>query len=854
MAKLVYISTNSNAMHSINISPGQVLYCGDMTETYYDTSGGKRVLINKVRYFYTDTDRLAVTVDRLNTETLYVVTSKGTFYRWSLSTDWQQVLYTADLFDVVDLFENLVPSTIEQYGTKVAPRTLASQVFTKAGERVQDVLDDITRLGKTYRYITSDGSNSYEIPMPFKNYLELGNYIELYINNQYVAPKYYNIDPVGDGSRGTLTFANGYAAPSNGKEIAITYTYNTTRVRDTVYDGYNGNYIVDGTIPLRKLEKYSDSYLVDDSNSAATSKAVYNLYSSMNEKVTLIAGNLIAYATSYNTGAELKTDIPNFQVVDNSTIYLTLHEPVIKGATLSVNGGLPVPIYLNYKTPIESGLDEGDVLSLTYSKMYNKFFVNSSVAYRLNHYRQLYECVGGDTTIVIDMPDFIQGYDTLHVTHNNLKLVEGVNFVVNGHNLVLLYTPEAGDIIELEMDKVMGNGLPMDGNTIMKEITFTEQVIFKGGPVSLQDVNVLLPNGGYIDKETGDIHGGGNISAEGKITGSILESTINDGETPPLIVNSSVMVPNLNADMVDNYHADDMTLPDRSIEFIIDGESDIMDPAIQIALRSFLGRISTLQSRLIGVEDSDRIKPEKQSYYEVFGYEYEWDPNEALFNENIRDTLEEVVYQLDELRFAMVKYDTLDDLNISLDDINEMNGREFVKTDYLAPEQTNLLGTWADMAAYIDYALLTLEAEGIKACDQDTHDVLIAKEHEAVLDAIENFDPTKYLEENMNPDFDWGDWDLDETGASQATGMRAIYLKTNKKRFYPITHRNAIVGLPFGNLATEKSVIMLQEANDFLTSRIEYLEDVIKAILGGESDGGDTGLLVKFAGLRTKLD
>lgn len=848
MARLTYISTNSVDVHSIAISPGQIMYCGDLAITYYDTTESKRMQVDNVQYCYTETDRLSIPSERLDKEKLYVVTSKGVFYRWSLSTDWVKVLYTADIYEIFDLYEHLVPSTIVQFGTKIAPRTLATEVFTRAGERVQEVLDDITRIGKTYRYIdvqNTDGEpNKYKVSFPFKNYLALGNFVELYVGDKFVTPKNYTLDTNADGS-GSLTFNGSYSLPSSG-EISLVYTYNTSRIKDTVFDGYNGNYIIEGTIPLSKMEKYSDNYLIDDPTSIATSKAVYNLYNSLNEKVNLVAGNLIAYAVSYNTASALKTTIENYTLVDNSTIYLTLHTAIARGATLSVNGGPPIPIYLNQKDPVNTGLVEGDILSLTYSKLYNKFFVNSSIAYRLNHYQQTYECVGGDSTIAVTIGDYEPGFDSLHITHNNLKLVRGVNYDLDGHNIILRYTPNAGDIIEIEMDKVAGNGLPLDGNTIMKEITFTENVIFRNS-VRFDD-HITLPNGGYITKD-GDMYINGDITAENIVRGDQLESTTTD--KPPLIIHSTEMCENLNADMVDGYHEFDLARPDSSIEFIIDGESDIMDPVVQIALRSFLGRLLILNERLVQSDNEDLPMPEKRSYVEEYGYDYEWDPNEYMFNENVRDTLENVVYELDMLRARFLVTQTLEDYGLDETDLNEMEGSEFTADPYAPLEVTPLYNTWAEMAAHIDYAILELEVQAIKACDQDTHDKKIMDDHLAAVEQLEKFDPEKYLKENMNPDFDDGLGG----GDTQASALRGRYLLYGHKRFYPITHRNAIVGLPFGNLATEKSVVMLQEANTYLDERIKYLEDVIQVLLsGGGSAGGSTGALVKLAGQRVAIE
>lgn len=818
MAKLVYINTTFAGMAEIPLSPGQILYCADVPMTYYDTTNGRRVVFDKIKYCFSESDRANLPIYSLDSEYLYCVTSTDKFYRWSMATDWKKVTYSADIYDILDLTEMLVPTTITQNNTSVAPKTLATQVYTKDGEKVEDVLNDITRIGKTYRYIEieEDGQREYDLPLPFANYFGLGNYIEVYIGSVWISPIRYSIieDNSTNQTTAKLVFNEQEDVLLKRRHISIVYTYNTSRIKSGVYAGTDGHYIVDGTIPITKLAKYSSDYTLNDPTSVATNSAVYNSYEVLNSKLNAIAGNLIAHAISYNTGSELKADIDNFTLVDNSTIYLKLHTDIMPGATLSVNGGPQIPIYLSYNKPIKASLKAGDVLSITYSKMNNKFYANASVAYRLTHYSYVYDCQGGESTIVIGIEDFEPGYDALHVTHNNLKLIEGVNYRIDGHNLVLNYSTSEGDIIEMEIDKVTGNGLPVNGNTIMEPITFTDDTIFKNDVIF--EGNIELPNGGSIDNN-------GNITIKENITAKQIIATVEDGLSP-FIINSKTLVPNLNADMVDDYHAADLTLPDTNYEFIIDGESDIMDPTIQIMLRAFLGRVDTLYDRMATTDDTNVLTPTKNRYDEEYGADYDWPLSEPLSNENVRDTVEEVVYQLNCLLYKILQTESLEDLQIDLDDINGMSGDEISKDDYTAPTEIPLYDNWVDMANAIDMGLLTAEAKCLKAVSEDTSDEDIYKEYQDILDRIENWVPYDGSTEE----------DSDNAESSVKSGaFRALYIKTGNKRFYPITHRNAIVGLPFGKLATEKSVTELEEQVKLQEARITYLENVIEQLLSG---------------------
>lgn len=849
MAKLVYISTTSVDMPSVAMSPGQILYCADIPETYYDTTGGYRVVLDNIKYCFSETDRADMSVANLRDDYLYCVTSNGKFYRWSLATDWRAVGYTADIYDIIDIMEVLVPSTINQNGTKIAPKTLATQVYTKDGETVEDALNDITRVGKTYRYleIEIDGQTEYDLPLPFANYFGLGNYIEVYIDSEWVSPARYDIvveDDKPSPSTAKLVFKEAESVLVAGGEITVIYTYNTARVKGGVYGGVDGHYIIDGTVPITKLEKYSSSYSLDDESSVATSKAVYRSYEDINTKLNTVAGNLIAHATSYNTGSDLKADIDNFSLVDNSTIYLKLHTDIMPNATLTVNGGVAAPIYINDSQAIRAGLKAGDVLSLTYSKSDNRFYVNASVAYKLLHYRYIYECQGGESTIAINIEDFEPGYDNLHITHNNLKLIEGVNYTIDGHNLVLSYSAQEGDIIEMEMDKVSGNGLPVNGNTVMQDITFVDDVILKG-TVSITD-SVSFPNGGYINNE-GDLYINGDISSSQSITGTQIISTVEDG-IPPLVVTSTTLVENLNADMVDGYHAENLAIPDTSLEYIIDGETDLINPNIEVALRTFFGRVEALNERMMQTDADDTIPVTKQSYEDVVPDGYEWPEDEPLASELVRDTVEELVYQIDVINYRVLATETAEENGFTLDEINEMSDLE--RSEYIAPEPTKLLLTWDEMEEYLDAVLYNIEDRMLIVASIDADDEELEEAHQSVFDAYDIEDIEKYTDGEGGADLSEGNSRVDSEGNTQATAYRAKYLKNEGKRFYPITHRNAVVGLPFEDIATARSVDEVKTTTEKHNARLEYLEDVLEQLLSGGGETGSTGKLVMFEGAK----
>ena len=65
------------------------------------------------------------------------------------------------------------------------------------------------------------------------------------------------------------------------KKIDILFIYNSISPSGGKYERLYGSNIADGTIPIIKMEKYSDSYSLDDNTSVATSAAVNALYKKM---------------------------------------------------------------------------------------------------------------------------------------------------------------------------------------------------------------------------------------------------------------------------------------------------------------------------------------------------------------------------------------------------------------------------------------------------------------------------------------------------------------------------------------------------------------------------------------------
>lgn len=811
MANLVYIKTTKLTIPDIPIIGGQVIRAGDVNETYYDSDNGIRAKMTNVVYLYTEQDRQ--NYSNPIEGTLYIVEYTSNMYKYLLKAGWVKLLAADDMYDIVDYIDELVPSTISRGGTKIAPKTLATNVYTSEGERVEDRLKAISKLGTSTAYvpITSDNQTEFDIPVPFINYFELGNYMQVFIGSVLFDSRRYSI------SDNKLILYAVEGQIHAGREITLVFWYNTTTPPVDVSYAINGSYIVDNTIPTKKLSGVYSGFDIANPDLMPNMMALNAAYTVLSEKLNSIGGNLVAHAVSTGSnGKELKASIPNFNLVDNSTIYLKLHTPIESGATLSVNGGVAHPIYLNYNTPIKQGLMADDVLNITYSAIANKFFVNTSVAYRLQHYKYEYTATGGEAEITIDISEYEPNYDELIVHQNSIRLIEGTHYIISNRKIILIdYNAEPNDLFLFEIDKVRGNGLPVDGNTIMKELIFTEKVYFK------DSIDVI----GNIDVH-GDINLSGKLYfSDGATSGSnfTAEQFISTAVAPlpPIVCNSSVLVDKLNADMVDGYHADDLVRPDGSIEFIIDGETDVLDPDIQIKFNEFYGRIDALSARMVVRDDENRPSAIKRSISDVFPDDT-IDPDDYMANSVVQDTVEDIVWKLDNLKYNMAGTEACE---FNITDLNGMTGDEIREGDLLDPVYLDFYNNIAEMNKAIDDELYAIESQMLMAVDTDYTEPATYSELVALLTEANNAPVTKNYDEVPTV--------MNSNSKTQSTAIRAKYMMTGGERVYPITHKNAIIGLPNAEIATIRQIESLEETIRLLTSRVATLESI--------TGGGVTG-------------
>ena len=434
---------------------GQVIITTDTDEVYYDINDTLRKNVTEDAVILEiDADRLAITEP--DPSKFYIVKETSKIFQYRDNT-WKEITNSTQMSDYIDNFDLLVPTTIEQNGTLYAPRTLASLVYTEDGETIEERIKAIGKvsMGSVELVAEVEGQTEFTFSFPVEDYLESGNIIMVFIGSVWINPNRFTI--TGD----RLIFTDPQDGVGLGRSVDIVFIYNapipagnqTAKVID-------GRYVMDGTIPITKLQKYSDSTNLNDSNSLATSKAVKTLNDSLLQKIADVAGNMVIHVTSAGTGSALEAADENFQIVDMANIYLRLHEDIGSNPTISVNGSEPYEIRTLFGEPILAGdFNKGDIINIVYNALENVFYLNNGESYILDKSSAKYIATGGEAKIAIPVNPFDRTVHKLTVYQNNLFLIEGDNYRFdddNSNKIVLIdYTADAGDVFYFEAIKIV---------------------------------------------------------------------------------------------------------------------------------------------------------------------------------------------------------------------------------------------------------------------------------------------------------------------------------------------------------------------------------------------------------------
>ena len=437
----------------MELQPGQYIYCTDCNRAFYDIRDNIRIEVDLVIVAVITVDDITDRVDKR----VYYMEPARRFVVWDDDHHEFRTLNTSTDADAVYGSYGMVPFTMRSQvtGMNLAPRTLASAVYTSTGESVEALIANSYRLGyKTISIVAPyDGYNMMQIPYPFQDYVQPGNVMELYHNGLRLNE---DKDYVVEGLALRILDQHYVYA---GDTLTFIFTYNSTNVssspqRQMVIEG---GYITRHSIPTDRLESVTDSYTLGLSDTVATSKALTDAYTRVNERIDRLETDYKGsyYATAGGTSDIVTVVIPEMPPLQDGTeINVKLTKNLNNGAVLRLNTDENRPIFVN-GTRTTGVYRAGELITLVYNLDINAFLVKLYGDYKITTYYYHTRAQGNESIIQFAIPKYVPGITTLRVYQNNLRLFDTINYTVKDNAIRLLeYTAEAGDIFSFEVDVV----------------------------------------------------------------------------------------------------------------------------------------------------------------------------------------------------------------------------------------------------------------------------------------------------------------------------------------------------------------------------------------------------------------
>lgn len=342
------------------------------------------------------------------------------------------------------------------------PITLADNVYDKSGNSIQDRLDNMTRLGfsVSYLYATQDNQTSFEFNYPFEDYPDM---LEVRIGTTYIDRSRYQItrhyNAEGHYISATLDFIG--ESIENGRRIDLVWIFNSLYEDEaTAVSFMSGSRIADSSVSIYKLEKYSDSYSYNDSNSVATSKALVNLYNHLSEVINANNQNMFTYidvSSSNNDSIGIKADkkpndgdiiIVTTSSLKSSTVNLVINAPVdLAGMVISAL------FYYNIKTPDGNNLVRGFANNqvLKFKIEGENAILISGISGEIRSNKFMHDCIDQELTISYKGLDYNSG-DLIHVYRNGVRLFQDIDYSTNytDETITLFVRTEQGERIVFE--------------------------------------------------------------------------------------------------------------------------------------------------------------------------------------------------------------------------------------------------------------------------------------------------------------------------------------------------------------------------------------------------------------------
>lgn len=373
--------------------------------------------------------------------------------------DVLNILYTISLTHdeawSVETLKKMIPTTIvDNNGVVYAPRTLSTAVYTESGESIDVRLKSFTKLGMTERAVpaTEELQSVFEIPYPFPNYLEEGNFFWVKVGGVIADPDTYYLSE--DKSKIIFELEDDWIQKD--RDCTFIFWYNSATPDTGVLLVMDGKYITPGTIETNRLAEVSDSINFNSPDCIASSRAVCTLRNVLNERIDRLAGNLsvTCMADSTSTASKIVVKIPNYKLIDSNMLHIRLSKNLAPGATIQVNDEQPIAIY-NGDNPVIAGPKAGEIINVSYNSLENKFYIYGVSEFKLEttYYTNAPEEGSSNIPFKLSYDPLV---DKLDIWYNGLRMFPGRNYTMNESSIDLVdFISEAGDLFTFELTQIV---------------------------------------------------------------------------------------------------------------------------------------------------------------------------------------------------------------------------------------------------------------------------------------------------------------------------------------------------------------------------------------------------------------
>lgn len=187
MSLIKLIETIQCNINEVPIIPGQIIFCTDTQDIYMDDSNNVRIPMTDIIKIPTEEFRESIFVPLIGK--IYLVEETNVLYTYN-GLEWENITLNIKIGEDNISPSKLVPGTLEKKGQYIAPRTLASLVYTEDGSNILDFINKISQESNNalaiYKNTTKITTSQTTVSINISEFNKDTDNIFVYVNSTYL--------------------------------------------------------------------------------------------------------------------------------------------------------------------------------------------------------------------------------------------------------------------------------------------------------------------------------------------------------------------------------------------------------------------------------------------------------------------------------------------------------------------------------------------------------------------------------------------------------------------------------------------------------------------------------------------